>query len=126
MGNKPLQALVDRGYALNYELLKKTVLKLEGKLLDSEKTMFGQGRKIEELSLDITKQKKMLKDRENRIKELVLVEGGNPGFSTNTSCVKAGMQSPSIDRSLIAKMEGYNTSPGKSYRGQPMNQNSSL
>ena len=45
VGNKPLKAMLDRGYALNYELLKKTVLKLEDKLLDSEKTMFSQEKK---------------------------------------------------------------------------------
>lgn len=59
-GSRPLQAMIDRSYALNYELLKKTVEKLEGKLSDSEKNMFTQEKKIEELGSDIKMQKKKL------------------------------------------------------------------
>jgi hypothetical protein len=59
-GNKPLQAMIDRSYALNYELLKKTVGKLEGKLLGAEKSMFSQEKRIEELGADIKMQKRKL------------------------------------------------------------------
>jgi hypothetical protein len=59
-GNKPLQAMIDRGYALNYELLKKTVGKLEGKLLGAEKSMFSQEKRIEQLGADIKMQKRKL------------------------------------------------------------------
>lgn len=108
-----MKGFVNRAYSLNYELLKKTCIRYESKLLDSESEVLDLHSQNEKLQNKIKEMNKRMEIANKRIKELVLVEGGKnepQAFSTNTSGIQpnlnAGNQSPWLDLSGIQKIQG--------------------
>lgn len=79
VNNKPLKSFVDRAFSLNYELLKKTVLRLEDKILNSEKELDEYKKKFEDFESKNAQMKKVLYPNPKRI-EIEVSGKPNQGF----------------------------------------------
>ena len=103
MNNLPLKQFVDKNFALNYELLKKTVTRLENKQIEAETLNNNKEQQIEKLTDNLRYAKKDLETNKNRIRELILSDN-NQGMSNNTSQIQIKRDaSPILDRSDIVK-----------------------
>jgi hypothetical protein len=124
-----MRGFIDRTYGLNYELLKNSSRRFEGKLLVAETDIDSLGKRNFELERELAKTKKLLDDAHTRIKDLCLCDGPNIQknlFSTNTSDIqlaKAGTQSPWLDLSGYVKIQNapnteglYATSPSRVFQ----------
>lgn len=116
MNVQPLKQFVDKTFSLNYELLKKTITRLEKKQLDAESLNNNQAKQIDKLTGDLKQAKRDLESNKSRIKELILSDN-NGAMSNNTSQIYGKRDtSPILDKS---DMRRYGMNPDTSKEQTP-------